>query len=147
MGDEQARAQRAAPMLSYEDVGAAIDWLVRVFGFHELPEERYADDEGRITHAELVLDGALVMLGWPGPEYRSPANHAKECDVARRWLDTPFVVDGVWIRVDDVQAHFERARAEGATILGDLVDEPYGTLYRAADLEGHRWMFMRQHTP
>jgi uncharacterized glyoxalase superfamily protein PhnB len=144
MGDEQARAQRAAPMLSYEDVGAAIDWLERVFGFRELEGERYTDDEGHVTHAELALEGALVMLGWPGPEYRGPARHAEECDVARRWLETPYVVDGVWIRVEDVDAHFERARAEGATILGELVDQPYGRLYRAADVEGHRWMFMRQ---
>jgi PhnB protein len=64
--------------------------------------------------------------------------------VARRWLETPYVVDGVWIRVEDVDAHFERARAEGATILGELVDQPHGRLYRAADIEGHRWMFMRQ---
>ena len=51
MGDEQARAQRAAPMLSYEDVGAAIEWLGRAFGFRELEDERYTDAEGRVTHA------------------------------------------------------------------------------------------------
>lgn len=146
MGDEQARAQRAAPMLSYEDVGAAIEWLGLAFGFRELEDERYTDDEGHVTHAELVLDGAPVMLGWPGPEYRGQAKHAKECDVARRWLDKPCVVDGVWIRVDDVDAHFERARDAGATILGEPEDQHYGRLYRAADLEGHRWMFMRQNT-
>ena len=131
-------------MLSYEDVGAAIEWLGAAFGFRELEEDRYTDDEGRITHAELALDGALVMLGWPGAAYRGPANHAKECDVARGWLDTPYVIDGVWIRVDDVDAHFERARRAGATILGELEDQPYGRLYRAADPEGHRWMFMQQ---
>ena len=147
MGDEQARAQRAAPMLSYEDVSAAIEWLGRAFGFRELDDERYTDAEGHVTHAELILDGALVMLGWPGPEYVGPAKHAKECDVARRWLNTPYVVDGVWIRVDEVDAHFEHARDAGATILGEPVDQPYGRSYRAADLEGHRWMFMRQTTP
>jgi uncharacterized glyoxalase superfamily protein PhnB len=142
--DEQARSQRAAPMLSYEDVGAAIEWLGDAFGFRELEEDRSTDEQGHITHTELVLDGALVMLGWPGSGYRGPTNHAKECDVARRWLDTPYVVDGVWIRVDDVNEHFERARQAGATILGELEEQPYGRLYRAADLEGHRWMFMQQ---
>jgi PhnB protein len=130
-------------MLSYEDVGAAIEWLERAFGFREHADQRYTDDEGRVTHAELDLDGAAVMLGWPGPEHRSPKRHAEECEPARRWLDTPYVVDGAWIRVDDLDGHFERARSQGATILGEPVDQPYGRLYRAADLEGHRWMFMR----
>jgi uncharacterized glyoxalase superfamily protein PhnB len=61
--------QRAVPMLSYEDVGTAIDWLSSAFGFRE-SGERYTDDEGRVTHAQLELDGAAVMLGWPGPDYR-----------------------------------------------------------------------------
>ena len=50
-------AQRAVPMISYEDVGAAVDWLCAAFGFRE-SDERYTDDEGRVTHAELELDGA-----------------------------------------------------------------------------------------
>jgi uncharacterized glyoxalase superfamily protein PhnB len=129
-------------MLSYEDVAAAIDWLEKAFGFHE-QGERYADDEGRVTHAELGLDGAFVMLGWPGPDYRSPARHAEECELARRWLATPWVIDGVHVSVDDVDGHFERARAAGATILREPEDLPFGRLYSAADLEGHRWMFMQ----
>jgi uncharacterized glyoxalase superfamily protein PhnB len=42
-----------------------------------------------------------------------------------------------------VNAHFERARTAGAEILRDLEDLPFGRLYSAADLEGHRWMFMQ----
>ena len=134
--------QRAVPMLSYEDVGAAIDWLNSAFGLRE-SGERYSDDEGRVTHAELELDGALVMLGWPGPDFRSPRRHAEECEQARKWLEVPYVVDGVLIYVDDVDAHCERARAAGATILREPKTEPYGRLYNAADLEGHRWMFFQ----
>ena len=91
-------------MVSYEDVGAAVDWLSNAFGFRE-SGERFSDGDGRVTHAELSLDGATVMLGWPGPEYRSPAHHAEECEQAARWLATPFVVDGVQVEVDDVNAH------------------------------------------
>jgi PhnB protein len=129
-------------MISYEDVGSAIDWLVKAFGFQE-SGQRYSDDEGRVTHAELSLDGASVMLGWPGPEYRSPKRHAQECEQAARWLATPWVVDGVHVGVDDLDAHYERAKAEGATILREPEDLPFGRLYAAADLEGHRWMFMQ----
>jgi PhnB protein len=129
-------------MISYENVGAAIDWLCDVFGFREVGE-RYTDGDGRVTHAELGLEGARVMLGWPGPDYRGPAKHAEECEAASKWLEVPFVVDGVLVYVDDVDAHCEQARAAGATILREPQDEPYGRLYNAADLEGHRWMFMQ----
>jgi PhnB protein len=49
----------------------------------------------------------------------------------------------VHVLVEDVDLHFEQARAAGATILRDLEDLPFGRLYSAADLEGHRWMFMQ----
>jgi len=129
-------------MLSYEDVAAAIEWLEGAFGFRE-DGERFTDGEGRVTHAQLSLDGAVVMLGWPGPDYRSPARHSAECEQARRWLATPWVIDGVHVSVDDVEGHYERARTAGATILRTLEELPFGRLYSAADLEGHRWMFMQ----
>ena len=135
----------AVPMLSYEDVGAAVEWLTAAFGFREVGE-RYADDDGRVTHAEIDLDGALVYLGWPGEEYQSPAHHSQVCESARRWSEVPFIVNGVHITVGDVDAHHERARTAGATILREPKDEPYGRLYNAADLEGHRWMFMERST-
>jgi len=135
-------AKRAAvPMLSYEDVGAAVDWLCEAFGFRETGD-RYTDDDGRVTHAEIELDGARVYLGWPGEDYMSPAHHAESCKYARRWSEVPFIVNGVHITVNDVDAHSEHARAAGATILREPKTEPYGRLYNAADLEGHRWMFM-----
>jgi hypothetical protein len=40
--------QRAVPMISYEDVATAIEWLSRAFGFHE-QGERFTDDDGRVT--------------------------------------------------------------------------------------------------
>jgi PhnB protein len=139
---ERSTRRQAIPMVSYEDVGAAVEWLSRAFGFRE-SGERYTDDEGRVTHAELELDGASVMLGWPGAEYRSPAHHAQDCEQAARWLSTPWVIDGVHVEVADVEAHYERASAAGATILRELEEQPFGRLYAAADPEGHRWMFMQ----
>ncbi len=129
-------------MVSCEDVGAAIDWLGSAFGFRE-SNERFTDGEGRVLHAEVSLDGATVMLGWPGPDYRSPKRHAQECEQAARWLATPFVIDGVHVEVDDLDAHYERARAAGATIFREPEDLPFGRLYAAEDPEGHRWMFMQ----
>jgi hypothetical protein len=69
-------------MISYENVGSAADWLGEAFGFRERGE-RYAEPDGTVSHAELELDGAVVMLGWPGPEYRNPARHAEACEQAQ----------------------------------------------------------------
>lgn len=126
------------PMVSYEDVGAAIDWLGGAFGFRE--RERFEDD-GRVTHAVLEFRGAELHVGWPGPDYQSPKTHAESCEAARTWLQTPYVIDGVLVEVDDLDQHVERARAAGASILRGPEDQPFGRLYTAADLEGHRWMF------
>jgi uncharacterized glyoxalase superfamily protein PhnB len=92
---------------------------------------------------ELSLDGARVFLGWPGPDYRSPRHHAEICEESRRWLATPWVIDGVLIEVADVDAHHATAVDAGAEILREPEDLPVGRLYAAADPEGHRWMFHR----
>jgi len=133
---------RATPMLSYEDVAAAADFAIDAFGFVERGERR-ADDDGRITHVELERDGAVVMFGWPGPDFRDPRSHARTCADAKAWLSTPFVVDGVLVTVDDVDTHRVRAEAHGAEIVRELEDAPPGRLYTAADPAGHRWMFLQ----
>ncbi|MHC4997131.1 MAG: VOC family protein [Planctomycetota bacterium] len=44
--------------------------------------------------------------------------------------------------VDDVDAHYERAKAEGAEIISPPEDQFYGDRsYRVKDLEGHEWGF------
>ena len=137
-------SNQIVPMLSYEDGAAAIDWLSRAFGFRE--ELRYTDDDGAITHAELVLDGGgTMMLATPTPDYESPRRHRETCESARRWSRVPYVIDGVLVYVDDVDAHSQRARDAGATILSDPEDTEYGIRhYRVEDLEGHRWMFAQR---
>jgi uncharacterized glyoxalase superfamily protein PhnB len=133
--------QRVVPMFSYEDVGRAADWIAAAFGFTETG--RWSDDEGRVTHVNMELDDGMIMLGYPSPDYQSPKHHAEVCGQARTWRQTPYVVDGVYVSVDDVDAHYRRAVAAGATILSELEDNPGigQRQYRAEDLEGHRWMF------
>ena len=128
-------------MVSYEDLDAASAWLQRALGFEEVM--RVPDASGRATHVELQRDGALVILGWPGPDYRSPRRHAETCDEARRWLATPYVVDGVLIELDDLDAVLERARGAGAEVLRGPEEQPPGRLATVADPEGHRWMLMQ----
>ena len=131
------------PMLSYEDAGAAADWLVQAFGFEET--SRYTEPDGKVSHVELRLGDGVVMLGNPGPDYRSPQHHREECEAAARWSRVPYIVDGVLAYVEDVDEHFERARAAGATILSEPEDQPHGDRhYRTEDVEGHRWMFAQR---
>jgi uncharacterized glyoxalase superfamily protein PhnB len=122
-------------MLSYEDAGKAADWLVDVFGLTEV--QRYTEDDGRVTHVVLELGGERMHAGWPGPDYVGPRKHAETCEQARRWRESPYVVDGVYAEVDDVEAHHQRAQAAGAVVL----TPPSEGKYRVEDVEGHRWMF------
>jgi uncharacterized glyoxalase superfamily protein PhnB len=134
-------APRVIPMLAYEDVGASADWIATAFGFRETG--RWSDDDGRVTQVTMELDGGEIMLGYPSPDYQSPKHHADTCEQARKWSETPYVVDGVHVTVDDVDAHYEQARSAGARILSELEDnrDIGQRQYRAEDVEGHRWMF------
>jgi uncharacterized glyoxalase superfamily protein PhnB len=125
-------------MLSYEDVAGAAEWLVRAFGFSEA--ERF-EHEGEVVHVTLRLGSGAVMLGKPGDTYVNPRRLRELSTDAARMYEVPWVVDGVWAAVDDVDAHRERARAAGATLLSEIEDGPDGRLYRVEDPEGHRWMF------
>lgn len=135
--------QRIFPMIAYEDTAAAIDWLTEAFGFEERGR-RYVMEDGTIGHAELEIGGATVMLATPSREYQSPQTHRKSCEAAARWLDNPWVVDGLLVLVDDLDAHHARAVEAGANVIRPLEEGPDGRLYTAEDLEGHRWMFQQQ---
>src|SRR2546426_2697284 len=143
--DEREETPTIVPMVAYEDPATAIDWLVRAFGFRERKDQRMKDRDGRITHAEFRLGKGRVFLATPTPDYQSPKHHRETCAAARKCSSVPWVIDGLLVRVDDVGRHFARAKSEGATMLSDLVHNPVGRLYRAEDLEGHRWMFLKPH--
>jgi PhnB protein len=139
------RKQRVVPALSYEDGLAALEWLGRAFGLRERAGERHLWDAGRLAHAEVETEGGdVITLSTPTPDYEGPRRHREHCERARRWSTVPYVIDGLLVYVDDVEAHFERARREGAHILSELEDGPPARRYRAEDLEGHRWMFMER---
>jgi uncharacterized glyoxalase superfamily protein PhnB len=134
--------QGVVPMLSYEDGAAALDWLARAFGFREL--ERHVGDDGGLAHAEMETGGGVITLATPTPDYVGPRRHREVCEAARRWSRVPWVIDGLLVYVEDVGAHYARAKAAGAVMLSEPEDGPPGRRYRAEDLEGHRWMFMER---
>ena len=61
----------------------------------------------------------------------------------RAWSKMPWVINGVCVHVDDVDEHCVHAEGAGATILRGPETQPYGRMYVAEDLEGHRWMFLQ----
>ena len=136
-------SQQIFPMIAYEDTAAAIDWLTRAFGFDE-HGQRYVMEDGTIGHAELEIGGETVMLATPNRNYQSPTTHRESCEAAARWLDNPWVVDGLLVLVDDLDAHHDRAVEAGARVIRPLEEGPDGRLYTAEDLEGHRWMFQQR---
>ena len=108
--------------------------------------ERITDEGGAVMHAELETneEGGVVMLATPSADYEGPRLDGERCERARAWLAVPWIVDGVLVYVDDVDAHFARARSNGALILSEPEDGPPARRYRAEDIEGHRWMFMQR---
>jgi MerR family transcriptional regulator, thiopeptide resistance regulator len=124
-----SRVERLIPVLTYQDIPAAHDFLVRAFGFQG--QGVHHDAENRPVHGEVRAGDATIWLHRVTPEHR---------------LSSPLVADvansGLFLYVNDVDAHYERARAAGARIDSPPVDQPYGQReYGARDLEGHRWWF------
>lgn len=121
------RAVEIIPYLFCRDVEAEVEWLVKAFGF----ERRLllqAPSGG--THAEIALEGQVVMLGTALAEF----GLASPAETGRRH-------SGVFVYLDDVDAHAARAKAMKADIVRDLEDAPYGRTYWARDPEGHDWFF------
>jgi uncharacterized glyoxalase superfamily protein PhnB len=113
--------------LLYRDAGSAVDWLAKAFGLEK--DEVLAGADGRVNHASMTYGKALLMLGSPGPDFRGP--RALGHSTANLYVD-----------VEDVEAHYVRAVAAGATIVEEPKETFYGARrYGAEDLEGHRWYF------
>ena len=125
----------------YNDAAVAIDWLARAFGF--TVREKVENDEGRIVHSQLVLDGGLIMVGQVGlpPDRTYPRS-----PLAVGGANT----QGLAVYVDDADAHCARARAAGAVITVEPATQDYGEgywvdrSYEARDLEGHHWWFVQR---
>ena len=83
------------------------------------------------------------MLATPNEHYEGPRRHRETCETERSMYDNPWVIDGLFVAVDDLGAHHAQAVSAGATVIRPPEDsvEAGMRLYTAEDLEGHRWMF------
>jgi len=99
-------------MIAYEDASAALEWLAKAFGFRE--RTRITMPDGSIGHAEMEIgDDGIIMLAEPDPHYQGPKRHAETCEATRHWSAVPYIIGGVFVHVDDVDAHFKQAEEWG----------------------------------
>ena len=132
-----ATAPNIYPCLGYRDAKAAIGWLCEAFGF----EQRMVHPgEGReVAHAELSLGPGIVMLGSASDDMPDVDTNALTADGEADFSRIPFAL---YVAIEEVDAHCERARAAGAEIVRELNDTDYGSReYAARDLEGNVWSF------
>jgi uncharacterized glyoxalase superfamily protein PhnB len=121
--------QTIFPILRYEDARAAIRWLCSRFGFIEafsVPESGPT-----VRHAQLRLGQSIVMVG----SVRSEDG-----------LQSPRTVgastQALCVFVEDVDGHFERAKAAGLEDFRPPMQTDFGAReYHARDIEGHPWTF------
>jgi uncharacterized glyoxalase superfamily protein PhnB len=120
------------PGVRYRDAAAAIEFLCTAFGF----EKRLVvpGDDGFVPHAQLTLGDGMIMLG--------TARDDEYGALISQPADVGGTTAAAYIVVDDIEPHYERAKAAGAEILIELTAQDYGgSAYTARDPEGHVWNF------
>ena len=118
--NRSAPTATVVPILIYDDVGKAINWLCNAFGF---VERLRAERNGVIGHAQLSIAEGAVMLGQQGGPFHSP--------------QPGHVSQYVHVTVDDVDRHHDRAKRYGAKIVQPPTDMPFGERqYTAQDHAG-----------
>jgi len=121
---------RIAPHIFYEDVEAAVNFLVSAFDFKT--RLRMQDDSGKVVHAELEVADSLIMLGLAEEHDHWHCPNALDGNVSQR----------LFIYVDNIDAHFQRAKTAGMKVFREPKDQWHGErVYEVIDPEGHRWKF------
>ena len=121
--------QRIIPYLAYADAPAAVEFLCNAYGFEAGLQIDMGN--GTLGHAELHLGDNVVFLATAFAEMTQASPK-----------DLTGVHGQVMVYVDDVDAHYEHAKAAGTTITEEIADQFYGDRsYRTVDLEGHHWIF------
>ncbi|MGW1882022.1 VOC family protein [Streptomyces sp. NPDC001970] len=123
-----AEGPSICPTLLYADAKAAIKQLTEAFGFAE--SAVYEGEDGKVVHAELSYGNGMVMLGSKGT--------GSQFDKLMEGAGPA----GVFVHVDDVDAHHSRAVEHGAEVVMPPTDQDYGSRdYTTRDLEGNLWSF------
>jgi uncharacterized glyoxalase superfamily protein PhnB len=126
--------------LVYQDPARAIAWLESAFGFSL--RIKVPDSSGGIQHSELTFGEAVVMVASERPHGPAATRSPKSLQGA--------TTQGLFIYVDDIEAHYTRALAAGAVVVRELATTDYGAEYwsdrgyTVLDPEGHVWHFAQR---
>lgn len=123
-------ASSIIPTMRYRNARNMIDWLTRAFGFRS--HAVYEDDDGGIAHAQLTLGDGMIMLG----SFRDDEFGKLQGLPA----DLGGTTQSAYVVVPDADALYASAKAAGAEIVRDIVDEDYGGRgFTCRDPEGQIW--------
>jgi len=86
--------------------------------------------DGTVLSAQVSTGDAVVLLGPAMADFGS-------CAVP----DPSWASSRVFVYVDDVDAHHDRSRAGGATIVSEPADHGPNRIYLASDCGGQQWIF------
>jgi uncharacterized glyoxalase superfamily protein PhnB len=116
--------------LVYKDPMAALQWLEKAFGFETTM--LITDGDGKLTHSEMNFGDGYIMVGWEWAENTKAPGSVGGANT-----------QSIHVHLrDGIDAHCDRARGAGATIVQEPEDQFYGDrTYRALDPEGHMWSF------
>ena len=130
--DNPSAGGNIVPTMRYRDAAAAIEWLCKAFGFEK--HLVVPGDGDTIAHAQLTFGNGMIMLG--------SARNDELGDAVKVPAEVGAVTQSPYVVVSDIDAQYERAKAEGAEIVYELADQDHGgRLYSAHDPEGHLWNF------
>ena len=121
------------PTLRYRDLPAAIAWLCRAFGFEQ--HLVVTGDDGSVRYAQLTFgEGMVMVVPVEDTAFDQLMKQPEEAGGAETQI--------CYLYVEDVGAHYTRAKAGGAEILLDIEDAGSSARgYSCRDLEGHIWNF------
>lgn len=119
--------------LLYHNANEMIDWLCKTFGF----EKRLIvpGKDNQIIHAHLTFGNGSIMIA-SAENYPNPT-----------FCKSPKEIGGIGtaeliVYVEEVDKHYMNAKLQGANIVVDIEDKPYGGRgYCVKDAEGYFWAF------
>lgn len=123
------------PTMCYKDAPLAIEFLSEAFGFTKYLVHQ--EEDGTVPHAQLTFGNAMIMVS---SEKDNEFGKLVATPISNNDMNTmsPYII----LTDDEIDQHYEKAKAAGAEIVYDLKVQEYGgKAYSCKDPEGYLWNF------